>query len=131
MVYIGEHGPSPKAEKALRSKPHSRFIHELPCCLSGSMQNIIQHHLLRCPSRAGRSGDQHSVPMTDSLHKELHDNWGDERAFFAAFDIYDPVSLAVELFANTGNFDKCLEILESAKGKQPLKNCLGIKHENL
>ncbi len=115
MTFSGTHRPQPKREKALRCKKHTRFIHELPCCLTGSFQQVIQHHLLRCPSRSYKAGDQHSVPMNDALHKQLHDKFGDEAAFFASYGITDPVGLAESLWENTGDFEACNRIILEAR----------------
>ena len=108
--------PQPKAPKRIVDKDHVSFLHDLECCLSGVRSQIIVHHLLRCPSRQGkRSGDNHTVPMTDALHKRLHDIEGDELAIFARYGINDPVALAEALYANTGDHSKCIQIIQEAR----------------
>jgi hypothetical protein len=118
VTYYGERGPVPKAKKRVVDKKHVSFLHDLPCCLSGSRSHIITHHLLRCPSRLGRrAGDNHTLPMTDELHKELHDKVGDERKFLAKFGIHSPVELAESLYENTADHSACLEILGALKNE--------------
>ena len=114
MTYLmGEYGAVPKAPKRIVDKAHSDFLHTLPCCLTGTRQQIIQHHILRAPSRkGGRAGDNHSLPMSDVLHKILHDKEGNELRFFAKYGIKDPVRLAERLYENTGDYAACIQILE-------------------
>ena len=116
---MGEHGPSPKAPKRLTDAAHSTFIHELGCCLTGArFPRIIQHHLLRAPSRqGGRSGDHESVPMSDDLHKILHDNEGNERRFMAQYIAGSPVDLAHFLYENTGDHFTCGQYMARMRRK--------------
>jgi hypothetical protein len=127
MVYIGKHGPSPKAEKPLDHKAHLRFQHELPCSVPNCNASEVQvHHLLRVESRHGqyRAGDQDTVPLCYRHHIiDLHQGEGSEGGFEKRHGI-KLAPLAKQLFANTGDFDKCLEILESAKGEQAMLACL-------
>lgn len=109
--------PIAKQEKPLRSKAPLQFLHELPCICTGAMQPIVAHHLLRCPSRRGqyKAGDQHTVPLLHSVHVSLHDDWGDELAFFASYGITDPVEIANGLWANTGNHAVCIELINEER----------------
>jgi hypothetical protein len=97
----------------IKDKKWLAAIHELPCLITKQQTNIVAHHLLRSPSRlgmGGRSGDNHVVPLTDKMHKALH-NHGDETDFFESHDIQDVVEIAEELYHNKNNIHECIKII--------------------
>jgi hypothetical protein len=58
----------------------------------------------------GKSGDNHIVPLTDSMHKALH-NFGDETKFFENYGIENVVEIAEELYYNKNDLLACEQII--------------------
>ena len=102
--------------KRIKDKKWLADIHKLPCLITKKEEDVVAHHLLRSPSRlgmGGKSGDNHIVPLTDTMHKALH-NHGNETEFFALHDIEDVVEIAEELYHNRDNIDVCFAIIYMA-----------------
>ena len=105
--------PIPKRPKPIKDKKHSKFLHELVCLCCGAVE-LVQHHLLRCPSRHGqyRAGDQHSVPLCRRHHDELHLGAGTENGFSERYGL-DLLTISNALWENTGDYEKCLNIIKA------------------
>ena len=102
--------------KRIKDKKWLADIHSLPCLITKQQTNIVAHHLLRSPSRlgmGGKSGDNHIVPLTDKMHKALH-NHGNETEFFKLHNIEDAVEISEELFRNKNDIDACFAIIYMA-----------------
>lgn len=117
MTYLGEIGPVPKLPERIEDKDHLNFIRQLPCVCTGIQYAVDAHHLLRCSSRRGmyKAGDNHTLPLTTRKHRELHDKWGDETAFFEEHGITDPEGLAEQLYEHSGDITKALELIQEAR----------------
>tara|TARA_R100001082_G_scaffold76742_1_gene44662 strand:- start:2094 stop:2429 length:336 start_codon:yes stop_codon:yes gene_type:complete len=102
--------------KRIKDKKWLADIHTLPCLITKKEQDVVAHHLLRSPSRlgmGGKSGDNHIVPLTDEMHKQLH-AYGNETEFFELHNIEDVVGIAEELYRNRNNIDVCFAIIYMA-----------------
>ncbi len=83
-----------------RDKDHLRFIANQPCTVCGR-QPCEAHHIRHAQPRAlGRKvSDEFTVPLCRVHHRELH-RQGDERAWWAAFNI-DPLPVALRFWQHT------------------------------
>ena len=67
----------------IRSEKHRRFVANKACMLSGLMDGVQAHHLLRAEGKgmATKASDIWLVPLHHTLHDALHKN-GNEVVFF-------------------------------------------------
>lgn len=99
---------------------HISFEHQLVCVVCGNPE-VHVHHLMRSPSRRGqrKSGSNHSLPLCFRCHngskESVHLSAIPEPEWFALHGIHDPVGLAENLYALTGDYEACMEIIASAK----------------
>lgn len=111
-------------------KSHLKFIDSLICLRCGC-QNPTHHHLLRVrpeylPKKVGeedflipkikskgmgtKSDDRFTLPLCPKCHHMLH-ICGNERCFLRCIGVSDPEEVALYLWKNTGNLEKCLKEL--------------------
>jgi len=112
---------------------HLKFIDTLPCVICRGVST--HHHLLRVDpkylsARAGeerfsipkckskgtgtKSDDRFTLPLCGHHHSELHDQWGDERAFFGEHFILAPDELALQIFAVSGDYKSARKAINEA-----------------
>jgi hypothetical protein len=90
------------------------LIRKLPCCITGKVPGGEAHHVKTGTGERGmglRSTDKWAVPMAHDPHMEL-ERMGSrkELAWFDFHDI-DPVVLAQDLWAATGDLPKMTRIV--------------------
>lgn len=61
----------PKAPKPKRSASHLDYVRSLPCCVSGSRENIEAHHVENA-GMGRKCSDLLTVPLTAELHAYWH-----------------------------------------------------------
>lgn len=105
-----------KPPPPIRDKKHLAWLHELPCCISGSTVNVVAHHLLRTPEKAmGRkSGDNHTIPLASHIHMALHRD-GNETRFLKQYGIDGP-ALARRLWEVSGDIEAGQRVLGGGDG---------------
>lgn len=106
-----------KPERMKPNKNHRKFVASLSCCAC-RMGNRSQAAHIRAGSNAGMSRkptDDLCVPLCATYPDRLgcHDIQGkDERGFWEKYGgIEKAKELAVLLYANTGNWEKCCDLL--------------------
>ena len=96
------------------SEAHLALIRKLPCCISGKMPGGEAHHLKSGTGERGmglRSTDRWAVPMAHDPHMEVERIGSrNELTWFQAHGI-DPVVLAQDLWAATGDLPKMTRIV--------------------
>jgi hypothetical protein len=98
-----------------RSEPHLQFIRGLPCCICGNNIETEAAHIRFSCLEAGKrstgigekSNDKWTVPLCGNHHRMQH-AWG-EREFWKAAG-RDPIKIAQELWAHSGNHEVGLRI---------------------
>lgn len=63
--------PVPKPKKPTRSTSHLDHVRSLPCCVSGSTQQVVAHHVEN-GGMGRKCSDLLTVPLTDELHAYYH-----------------------------------------------------------
>ena len=110
---------------------HLKFIDSLGCLICGGM--ATHHHLLRVrsslipvdnenfliPKRfergmGKRSDDRFCIPLCHYHHMSLHHN-GNEIKYLSNFGFKDVDRLALFLWENTGDFEKCIKAVRNRK----------------
>lgn len=113
----------PKMAPRIDSPKHVKFLHQLVCVICGAPE-VHVHHLRRGLTRRGqyRAGDNEGLPLCPCHHnmgdESLHgrERFGEqEMEYLAARGIADPIGLTAALFANTGNYDACMDIIAAAR----------------
>lgn len=90
----------------IRSKKHTTFLRELPCCSCGQSPACGAH--IRIGGNAGigqKPCDSRTVPLCNECHNRQH-NRG-ERTFWGNH-LESAEMLANALFFYTGNYEQCL-----------------------
>ncbi len=113
--------PSSKQTKRITDDKHLAFIRTLPSVISGAYGCDACHIRYGDPVyRKKHTGGQQkpddawTVPMTRDEHREQHD--GDERVFWQRQGI-DPLRVARDLYAVSGNTEAAITIILSARTK--------------
>lgn len=94
----------------IRSPKHLAFIRTLPCIIRGSVGDVEAAHI-RSGSDGGmgmKPSDSYVVPLHFYEHKIQHDQG--EKAFFGE-RLPHVISLSQSLYENTGNRQKCIELI--------------------
>ncbi len=99
-------------KKIIRDEKHRRFIASLPCCVTGfEGQTQCAHVRYRGNGGMGlKPSDDLCVPLCVLMHAYQH-HVG-ELNFWKADRIEDVKKLARALYENTGDDDKCVELVE-------------------
>lgn len=117
--------PSNKAQKRIRDDRHLTFIRSLPSVLSDRLGCEACHIRYGDPvyrkkhtGKAQKPDDLWCIPMTPDEHHDQHQN--NEREWWNAKGI-DPLAVARDLYAATGDREAALSILEKARAaaRQP------------
>lgn len=93
----------------IRDKKHREFIASLPCVVSG-VSGMTQAAHIRHNNGGGmglKPGDDYCIPLSWWEHAEQHEIG--ELNYWP--DIEDAKELALDLYRNTGDRDKCLEMI--------------------
>jgi hypothetical protein len=105
----------------VRSEKHRRFIASLPCWVTGREGGTQAAHI-RVENNAGlglKSGDDCCLPLHWEVHRAQHSQ--SEKNFWGG-RLEHAQWLAKELYANTGNTEACLKLIDQFRWK-----CLGVK----
>lgn len=113
---FGNFKPDRRADNSQR---HLALIRLLPCCVTGLPGPNDPHHLkcdLAHERGAGRrAADRHAVPLCRAKHDQLERLGSrNERDWFEAHGIDDPVQLAADLWRATGDLDAMTAIVRRA-----------------
>lgn len=107
--------PSDKNQRRIKDDAHLAFIRTLPSVLSGKFGCEACHIRYGDPTyrkkhtgKAQKPDDAWVLPLTPEEHRDQHDN--NEREWWMSNGI-DPMPIALELYANTGNHEAALAIL--------------------
>ena len=82
--------------KIIRNKNHLKFLSELPCCVCGSYNGVVGHHI-RMGNNGGiglKPSDELAVCVCYMCHHKIHNGEG-EKSFWGE---YDPMILAHSLY---------------------------------
>ena len=104
----------PKRE-IIRSDEHLKFIRMLPCVMTGMQGGCDPAHIRKGFNCMGvKPPDSRVVPLTYAEHRKQHNKgepayWGDliDRAIWLSGLLWD----------NTGDFEKCEELIKKWKTK--------------
>lgn len=101
----------------IRDKKHLKFISTLPCVVSGKGEVQAAHISTGRNSMGMKSGDNRTLPLNWEVHARQH--WlGRESFFWEQYGGVDAaISLAERLYENTGDTDKCLELIINFRAK--------------
>lgn len=99
-------------QKPIRDKKHLKFISGLPCVVSGKGEVQAAHIRKGCGGGMGyKSGDNFTLPLNYEIHSRQH-HLGAEDFFWSEYGGIDrAISLANALYENTGNREKCLQLI--------------------
>jgi len=96
------------------SEAHLALVRKLPCVMTGQVPGGEAHHVKTGTGERGmglRSTDKWAVPLSHDAHMELERAGSrNELAWFAMIGI-DPVVLAQDLWAATGDLPKMTRIV--------------------
>lgn len=99
-------------ENRIRNEKHRRFIATLPCCITGKSEVQCAHIRSGCHSMGMKPSDSLTLPLYWREHDRQHKIG--ELKFYAQYGgIEHAVSLALSLYENTGNREKCLELIRN------------------
>lgn len=105
----------------IRDKKHLRFIASLPCAATG--RGDVQAAHIRKGNGGGmgmKPPDNFCVPLNWEVHNRQH--WlGAEEFFWEEYGgIDNAISLANALYDNTGNREKCLDLIKKFRMRESL-----------
>lgn len=113
--------PSNFKKETIRNEKHRKFIATLPCCVSGISGSTQAAHI-RAAGSGGlgfKNGDCNCIPLSWMEHHKQHNKH--ERGFgeksYWGDDLPRAIRLAELLYENTGNTDKCLNIIQKFRFK--------------
>jgi hypothetical protein len=90
-------------------KPHLVHVTNQPCILTGAVQDIHAHHLMRAEPgiMGGKVSDEFTVPLHYTKHDALH-RLGNEKKFFEqhGWDYDRVLDYARRLWIESGGKDK-------------------------
>lgn len=104
-----------------KDEPHLDFIRGLPCVICGKRPADPAH--IRAPYRplakpetgmGEKSDDKWTTPLCREHHDEQH-KAGDELAWWASKGIAAPFALALALYADSGDEEVAMQILNEAR----------------
>lgn len=111
--------PSAQERREGNSAAHLAFLRELPCIVTGKVPAGEVHHLKGSVARKERgvgmrATDKFGVPLSRIPHDEL-ERIGSrhEWEWFEARGIADPYTLALALWAASGDIDKGFKIVNA------------------
>jgi hypothetical protein len=111
--------PSDKAQSRIKDERHLAFIRTLPSVLSGAFGCEACHIRYGDPmyrkkhtGKSQKPDDAWTLPLTPDEHRNQHDN--NEREWWRAQGI-DPLRLAQQLYAVTGNSEAAIKIILEAR----------------
>ena len=110
--------PKPKGNaRAYRQDPkHVAFIRTLPCCITGTPDQSIAHHLLSQGERGAgmKAPDWETVPMTQAIHELLHHECTarTEEQWFWQYNIR-PAVLARTLWTLSGDYEAAEHVVRT------------------
>ena len=100
-------------------KKHLDFIRSLPCCVCHNNIETQAAHIRYSDARFGKTNpgshkpdDKYTLPLCNLHHQEQH-AIGDERKFWDGIGL-DPIPLALELYAISGDNEKGCKIIQRA-----------------
>ena len=105
-------------QKRIRDDKHLKFLRGLPCVVTGQSGNFIQAAHIRCHTDGGTSlkpSDCFAVPLCASEHFRQHSHG--ERTFWQD-RLDDAISLALELYENSGDQLKCHRLIHTFLGQK-------------
>lgn len=100
-------GPIPKAPekrnvpRRLHDRAYLAYLHTLPCCVSGTTNDVIAHHIT---IGRGRMGVKEDDSLALPLSSQWHNDWPEslhavgESAFWRRWRV-EPFALAADLYA--------------------------------
>ena len=108
----------------MRDEKHLKFIRSLPCLVCQNNISTQACHIRMTDARFGKVNpgiaakpdDKYTLPMCDVHHSAQH-KAGNERTFWEGIGL-DPIPLALELYAVSGDYEKGCEII--ARAGQPV-----------
>lgn len=101
----------------IRSEKHRRFIASLPCVVSLAQGETQVAHIRKCGG-AGmglKPCDSRCIPLSWKEHAKQHSMGCEEKYWKDRGGIENAVLLAENLYKNTGNEEKCLELIKKFK----------------
>jgi hypothetical protein len=106
-----------------KSKKHLDFIRGLSCCVCLNPIETEAAHVRMSVAMAGKLNpgvgakphDSWTVPLCGRHHREQHE--GSEPKFWQSVGI-DPLSLAKELHANSGDHLRCEQIIRAQQSER-------------
>ena len=99
-------GPLPKAPekrkvaRRLHDRPYLAFLHTLPCCISGTTNDVIAHHITIGRGRMGvKEDDSLALPLSAQWHNDFPQSLHavGEKNFWRRWGV-DPFALASDLY---------------------------------
>lgn len=101
-------------ENRIRNKNHLKFIASLPCVITGHHEVQAAHIRHGCYSIAMKPCDSLTLPLYWKEHARQHSM--SETDFWDSYGgIENAKELAINLYKNTGNREKCLELIRLFK----------------
>lgn len=101
-------------QNRIRDEKHRRFIASLPCCITGNNEVQAAHIRHGCYSMGMKPCDSLVVPLYWLEHQRQHSM--SESEFWEPYGgIENAKKLALLLYENTGNRDKCIDIINKFK----------------
>ncbi|WP_150523995.1 hypothetical protein [Roseibium sediminis] len=111
--------PSSKKQARITDEAHLAYIRKLPSLVSGAYGCEACHvrygdpkHRKRRTPMGRKPDDAWTVPMTPEEHRLQHG--GNEQAFWQGVGI-DPLEVATQLYANSGNIEVGRKIISEAQ----------------
>lgn len=87
--------------RRLHDRAYLAFLHELPCCVSGTANDVIAHHITIGRGRLGvKEDDSLAIPLSSQWHNDWPESLHmvGEVAFWRRWKI-EPFALAADLYA--------------------------------
>jgi len=105
---------------AVKDGAHLKWLHELPCIVTGKRPVDAAHVSYADPAygkrergKSEKTDDRWAVPLCREQHDRQH-HMGDERAYWRSVGI-DPLKVALALYAVTGDNDQAEIIIRNAR----------------
>ena len=113
-----------KKRPAQKDADHLKWLHELPCIVTGTRPVDAAHVNYADPAygkrergKSEKTDDKFAVPLCRVEHDRQH-HMGDERVYWQSVGI-DPLKVALALYGVTGDTDMAMVIIRNIARNRP------------